>query len=154
MEKAIFAAGCFWGVEAAFSKMKGVTKTTVGYTDGTLKEPKYEEVCSGKTGHAEAILIEFNPRIVKYSELLETFWNIHDPTTLNRQGLDIGNQYRSAIFFQDEEQKENALASIQKLADSKKHHDPIVTDLRAATDFYNAEEYHQQYLKKKDKEYQ
>ena len=99
LEKASFAAGCFWGVQAAFDKIKGVVKTTVGYTGGNLKNPSYEDVCSNKTGHAEAILAEFNSKIVSYEKLLEIFWKIHDPTTLNKQGLDIGTQYRNAIFY-------------------------------------------------------
>ena len=116
LEKASFAAGCFWGVQAAFDKIKGVVKTTVGYTGGDFKNPSYEQVCSDKTGHAEAILLEFNPKIVSYEKLLEIFWKIHDPTTINRQGPDVGSQYRSAIFYYNDEQRITALNSRDKEA--------------------------------------
>ena len=142
-EKAIFAAGCFWGVQAAFDKINGVIKTTVGYTGGNFKNPSYQDVCSHKTGHAEAILIEFNPEIVSYGKLLEIFWKIHDPTTLNRQGLDIGNQYRSAVFYFNEKQKELAIKSKEK--ENKKYKNKIVTEITKASKFYPAEDYHQKY---------
>src|SRR3989338_9379303 len=123
LEKAIFVAGCFWGVQAAFDKDDGIIKTTVGYTGGNLKNPSYEDVCSNKTGHAEAILAEFNSKIVSYEKLLEIFWKIHDPTTLNKQGLDIGTQYRSAIFYFNDEQR--ILASNSKDKEGKKYKNKI-----------------------------
>lgn len=143
LEKAMFAAGCFWSVQATFDKIKGVVKTTVGYTGGNLKNPKYEDVCSDKTGHAEAIFIEFNSKIVSYEKLLEIFWKIHDPTTLNRQGLDIGTQYRSAIFYFNDEQRILALNSRDK--ESKKYKNKIVAQIVKAKEFYSAEEHHQKY---------
>jgi len=143
LEKASFAAGCFWGVQAAFDKIKGVVKTTVGYTGGNLKNPSYEDVCSNKTGHAEAILAEFNSKIVSYEKLLEIFWKIHDPTTLNKQGLDIGTQYRSAIFYFNDEQR--ILASNSKDKEGKKYKNKIVTQIVKAKEFYPAEDYHQKY---------
>ena len=143
LEKASFAAGCFWGVQAAFDKIKGVVKTTVGYTGGNLKNPSYEDVCSNKTGHAEAILAEFNSKIVSYEKLLEIFWKIHDPTTLNKQGLDIGTQYRSAIFYFNDEQRILALNSRDK--EGKKYKNKIVTQIVKAKEFYPAEDYHQKY---------
>ncbi|MDH7517528.1 MAG: peptide-methionine (S)-S-oxide reductase MsrA [Candidatus Thermoplasmatota archaeon] len=149
MEKATFGAGCFWGVEEAFRKIKGVEKTTVGYMGGTLKNPTYEDVCTDKTGHAEVVQIEFDPKKVSYEELLEIFWSIHDPTQLNRQGPDFGTQYRSVIFCHNERQKKIAEASKDKLAKSKKYSKPIVTEITQAGEFYKAEEYHQRYLQKK-----
>ena len=146
LEKAIFAAGCFWGVQAAFDKIKEVIKTTVGYTGGNFKNPSYEDVCSNKTGHAEAILIEFNPKIVSYEKLLEIFWKIHNPTTLNKQGHDIGTQYRSAVFYYNKKQKELAVKSRGK--ESKKYKDKIVTQIVKASKFYPAENYHQKYYLK------
>jgi len=143
IEKAMFAAGCFWGVQAAFDKIKGVIKTTVGYTGGNFKNPSYEDVCSDKTGHAEAILIEYNPKIVSYEKLLEIFWKIHDPTQLNRQGPDIGSQYRSSIFYFNEKQKKIALNSIKKQEKLIKR--KIATKLEKAKEFYPAEDYHQKY---------
>ncbi len=143
MDKAIFAAGCFWGVQAAFDKIKGVRKTTVGYTGGNFKNPKYEDVCSHETGHAEAILIEYDSKIVSYEELLEIFWKIHDPTTLNRQGFDFGTQYRSAIFYYNEKQKSLAEKSLNK--ENKKYKNKIVTEITKAKEFYPAENYHQKY---------
>ena len=146
MEKAAFAAGCFWGVEAGFRKAKGVINTTVGYSGGHLDEPTYEAVCSGQTGHAESVLVEFDPTVATYDKLLETFWELHDPTTLDRQGPDVGSQYRSVIFYQNEEQKKSALASKDKF--QKRHKKPIVTEIVPAATFWRAEEYHQRYLEK------
>lgn len=145
-EVATFAAGCFWGVEASFEKVGGVMDTTVGYTGGKTKDPTYEEVCSKKTGHAEAIKIVFDPKIVSYKELLEVFWQIHDPTTKDRQGLNIGTNYRSAIFYHSEKQKKEAIMSRderQKFLKKK-----IVTEIAKAVTFYPAEEYHQDYSDK------
>jgi len=146
MEIATFAAGCFWGVEAAFQKIKGITKTTVGYTGGKTKNPTYEQVCTNKTGHAEAIQIMYNPEQIKYDRILETFWSIHDPTQLNRQGPDIGTQYRSAIFYHSEEQKK--IAEQSKESKQKQYNKKIVTEIIPAQEFYPAEEYHQKYLEK------
>ena len=149
MEKGTFAAGCFWGVEAAFRLVDGVTSTTVGYTGGNLKNPSYEDVCSGTTGHAEAILVEYDPSRVSYNDLLDVFWSSHDPTTLNRQGPDIGDQYRSAIFIHNSEQKAQAETSKEKMQESGRYKNPIVTDVTSAPEFYRAEEYHQQYFEKR-----
>lgn len=149
VQKATFAAGCFWGVESAFRRVNGVTKTTVGYSGGHFQNPTYEHVCSGKTGHAEVIQVEFDPGKVTYDELLSVFWSVHDPTTLNRQGPDIGEQYRSAIFYHDEEQKALADASKQELAKSGRFKNPIVTEITKASEFYPAEDYHQQYFEKR-----
>ena len=148
MEKAMFAAGCFWGVEAAFGKVKGIKETVVGYSGGDFKNPTYEDVCSGKTGHAEVVQIVYDPQEVSYEDLLNVFWNCHDPTTLNRQGPDVGAQYRSAIFYYTPEQKAAAEASKEKLTQSKKFKRPIVTQILPAKTFYRAEEYHQDYLAK------
>ena len=145
---ATFAAGCFWGVEYAFRKTPGVIKTTVGYTGGHTKDPTYEQVCSHSTGHAEAVRVEFDPAKVSYGKLLETFWGMHDPTTMNRQGPDIGDQYRSAIFYNSPEQEEAAEAIKKKLGTSGKFKHPIITEIIATTEFYPAEEYHQQYFEK------
>lgn len=149
MEKAIFAAGCFWGVEASFSQVEGVVETKVGYTGGHTQDPTYEQVCSDKTGHAEAIEIVFDPSRVSYEKLLDVFWEIHDPTQHNKQGPDIGSQYRSAIFYLHPEQKKAAQSSIEALKSSKKLSGDIVTELVPASTFYPAEEYHQKYLEKK-----
>ena len=149
MEKATFAAGCFWGVEATFRQVKGVTATTVGYTGGHTKGPTYKEVCTDRTGHAEAVLVEYDPANVSYDELLNVFWNCHDPTTLNRQGPDVGTQYRSAIFFHTPEQEAAAKSSKEKLQASGRYKKPIVTAITPASEFYRAEEYHQQYLEKR-----
>lgn len=148
-EKATFAAGCFWGVEAAFRRVKGVTSTMVGYTGGHLKNPSYEDVCSGTTGHAEAVQVEFDPSQLSYDELLGVFWDNHDSTTLNRQGPDFGEQYRSAIFFHDAAQQQKAQASKAALERSGRFKRPIVTEITPATEFYRAEEYHQQYFAKR-----
>ncbi|HEX7450274.1 MAG TPA: peptide-methionine (S)-S-oxide reductase MsrA [Pirellulales bacterium] len=149
MEKATFAAGCFWGVEAAFRQIKGVASTTVGYTGGHLPNASYEDVCSGRTGHAEAVLVEYDPAVVSYEQLLDVFWQEHDPTTLNRQGPDIGSQYRSAIFYHSPQQQAAAEASKAKLDASHRYSRPIVTEIVAAGPFCRAEEYHQQYLEKR-----
>jgi len=148
MDKATFGAGCFWGVEAAFHKIKGVKNTTVGYMGGNLENPSYEDVCTDKTGHAEVVQIEFDPSIVSYEELLEVFWKIHDPTQLNRQGFDIGIQYRSVIFYHDKKQKKLAEKSKEKQEKSGKYNTPIVTEITPVKKFYEAEEYHQRYLEK------
>jgi len=149
MEKATFAAGCFWGVEAAFRQMEGVTATRVGYTGGDFKNPTYKDVCSGTTGHAEAVEVEYDPSKVTYEELLKVFWENHDPTTLNRQGPDVGTQYRSAVFFLTPEQEAAAKASKEKLQRNGKYKRPIVTEINPASEFYPAEGYHQQYLEKR-----
>ncbi|NIO09263.1 MAG: peptide-methionine (S)-S-oxide reductase MsrA [Deltaproteobacteria bacterium] len=148
-QKATFAAGCFWGVESAFHRVNGVTSTTVGYSGGHFQNPTYEHVCSGTTGHAEVVQVEFDPAKVTYDELLSVFWNVHDPTTLNRQGPDIGEQYRSAIFFHDDEQRARAEASKQALEESGRFKNPIVTEITKASEFYPAEDYHQQYFEKR-----
>jgi peptide-methionine (S)-S-oxide reductase len=148
MEKAIFAAGCFWGVQTAFDPVKGVTKTTVGYTGGNVKNPTYEQVCTGKTGHAEACLVEFDPSKVGYRDLLAAFWKMHDPTTPNRQGPDIGNQYRSAVFYLSPAQAQEAKGVRDQLDKSGQFEDKIVTEITAAGEFYPAEEYHQKYFEK------
>ena len=145
--KATFGAGCFWGVEAAFRQIEGVTRTRVGYSGGTLENPSYEDVCSHTTGHAEVVEVTYDPEQVSYDELLEVFWHKHDPTQLNRQGWDIGDNYRSAIFFHDDEQHEAALQSkAREQASSSK---PIVTQIEPAQSFWEAEDYHQQYLEKR-----
>ncbi len=148
MEKATFAAGCFWHVEEAFRQLKGVVSTTVGYIGGTTKNPTYEDVCTDNTGHAEAVEITFDPKKISYEELLTVFWDIHDPTTKNRQGPDIGTQYRSAIFYHSEEQKKQAEQSKMSLEQSGKIRKKIVTEILKVTIFYPAEEYHQHYLLK------
>ncbi|KAB8028567.1 peptide-methionine (S)-S-oxide reductase MsrA [Fluviispira multicolorata] len=149
MEVATFGAGCFWGVEAKYRTIKGVISTQVGYLGGKLKNPTYEEVCTDNTGHAEVVQITFDPKIVKYIELLDIFWKCHNPTTLNRQGPDIGTQYRSAIFYHSEEQKIEAEKSKLKLDERHIYKDKIVTEITPTSTFYKAEEYHQQYLEKK-----
>jgi peptide-methionine (S)-S-oxide reductase len=147
-ETAIFAAGCFWGVEEYFNRVKGVINSESGYTGGTTKNPSYEEVCTGKTGHAEAVRVTFNPQIVSYERLLQHFWEMHDPTSLNRQGNDIGSEYRSTIFYTNPEQEKTAKGSLEKLAKSGKYEKKIVTEILPAKEFYPAEDYHQDYLKK------
>lgn len=146
MEQATFGAGCFWGVEATFRQVKGVTDAAVGYLGGTMVNPTYHDVCTGTTGHAEVVQVEFDPTQVSYQDLLEVFWKCHNPTTLNRQGPDYGMQYRSAIFYHSPEQKVQAEASKAKVAARFKN--PIVTEVTPASAFYRAEEYHQQYLAK------
>ena len=147
MKKATFAAGCFWGVEATFRKIIGVHSTAVGYQGGDLDNPSYEDVCTGKTGHAEVVELTYDPDAVSYSDLLDSFWSCHNPTTLNRQGLDVGTQYRSAIFFHDDGQKESAESSMKSKQISWP--DPIVTEIIPTSTFYRAEEYHQQYIDKR-----
>lgn len=149
LEKATFGAGCFWGVEAAYRKTKGVISTAVGYMGGNLKNPSYEDVCTDKTSHVEVVQIEFDPLVVSYENLLEVFWNIHDPTQLNKQGPDIGTQYKSVIFYHDEKQKKKAEVSKNKQEKLKKYSKPIVTEILEAKTFYKAEEYHQQYFEKR-----
>ena len=146
--KATFGAGCFWHVEDLLRKTKGVKSTQVGYIGGKLAHPTYEEVCTDATGHAEAVQVEYDPNEISYDELLKVFWSNHDPTSLNRQGPDIGNQYRSAIFFHDEEQKKIAQKSKEELEKSGKFQKPIVTEIVPAPEFYKAEEYHQKYFQK------
>lgn len=152
MSKAIFAAGCFWCIQEVYEAMSGVTKTTVGYIGGHTPSPTYEEVCTGNTNHAEAIEIEFDETIISFEKLLNTFWEIHDPTTLNRQGPDIGTQYRSAIFYTNEEQKKISENSIHIL-NKEKFKGKIVTEITKATTFFPAEEYHQHYNRKMKKKY-
>jgi len=148
-EKAIFAAGCFWGVEETFRNIKGVISTRVGYTGGLLKNPTYEDVCTDKTGHAEAIEIEYDPSVVSYEKLLGIFWEMHDPTALNRQGPDIGAQYRSAIFYTNEDQKNIAALSKENLEKSRKYDKKIATEIISSSEFYPAEDYHQKYYMKR-----
>lgn len=151
MSKATFAAGCFWGVEAAFQKIEGVIDTRVGYTGGSVENPTYEEVCTGLTGHAEAVEITYDSTRITYEELLNIFWKIHDPTTPDRQGPDIGSQYRSMIFYHDDRQKQQAQESKDKLDKSGRYRQPLVTGIAAAATFYPAEEYHQKYLEKRSR---
>jgi len=150
-QKAIFGAGCFWGVEENFRKVEGVLTTRVGYSGGSFSKPTYKDVCSHKTGHAEAIEIIFDPSKVSYDQLLDVFWSIHDPTTLNRQGPDVGTQYRSAIFYLNSDQREKAMSSKAKLEASKRFKRPIVTQIVPASEFWEAEGYHQQYVEKRNK---
>lgn len=149
MAVATFGAGCFWGVEETFRKLPGVIDTEVGYMGGTKENPTYEEVCTDKTGHAEVVKVEYNPDEISYEQLLEVFWTSHNPTTLNRQGPDIGTQYRSVIFYYTEEQKALAEASKKEWDASGRFKDPIVTQIVPASTFWRAEEYHQRYLQKK-----
>ena len=149
LQKAAFGAGCFWHVEEEFRKIYGVVKTSVGYMGGKKRNPTYEDVCTGKTGHAEVLQIEYNAKKVSYEKLLDVFWSLHNPTTLNRQGFDIGTQYRSAIFYHNEGQKKIANKSREKLQSSKYKNKKIVTEIISASEFYKAEEYHQRYLEKK-----
>ncbi len=148
LKKATFAAGCFWGVEAEFKKISGVLETRVGYTGGHTEKPSYKEVCLDKTGHAEAVEVIYDPEKVSYETLLEKFWNIHNPTTLNRQGPDRGSQYRSVIFYHDEEQKKAAEQSKESLQKSGRYNKEIVTFIKPAQKFWEAEEYHQDYFDK------
>ena len=149
MEKATFGAGCFWGVEATFRQIPGVTDTAAGYLGGTLANPTYQDVCTDQTGHAEVVQVTFDPAKVSYEQLLNVFWEMHDPTTLNRQGPDIGTQYRSAIFFHSPEQQAIARKSKAEVEASGKFKRPIVTEITPASTFYRAEEYHQKYLEKR-----
>ncbi|QDU37809.1 Peptide methionine sulfoxide reductase MsrA [Maioricimonas rarisocia] len=148
-EKATFGAGCFWGVEAAFAQVPGVISTAVGYMGGATDNPTYEDVCTDTTGHAEVVQVEFDPDQVSYRDLVEKFWSLHDPTTLNRQGPDFGSQYRSAIFVHSDEQREQAESSKAAADASGRWPRPIVTEVTPAGTFYRAEEYHQQYLAKR-----
>ena len=152
--KVMFGAGCFWGVEEAFRAVPGVINTTVGYAGGMIENPGYEEVCSGETGHAETVLVEYDPDRISYEDLLAKFWEIHDPTTRDRQGPDIGSRYRSIIFYFTPEQEQAAQKSMQELEESGKYRvgnyrRPVVTEILAAGPFYPAEEYHQRYLEKR-----
>jgi peptide-methionine (S)-S-oxide reductase len=148
MAKATFGAGCFWGVEDAFRQVPGVNDAASGYMGGTLENPTYHDVCTDRTGHAEVVQVDYDPSRVSYDDLLDVFWKIHDPTTLNRQGPDVGTQYRSVIFTHDDSQKEAAEASKDKLQGSGKLRRPVVTEIVPAGTFYRAEEYHQRYLEK------
>ncbi|MCI0400935.1 MAG: peptide-methionine (S)-S-oxide reductase MsrA [Gammaproteobacteria bacterium] len=148
MERATFAAGCFWAIEAVFREVDGVVSTRVGYTGGVLEDPTYEKVCTGETGHAEAVEVQYDPTRVSYEQLLLVFWENHDPTALNRQGLDVGTQYRSTIFFHTPEQEMIARSSKDRLQKSGLYKKDIVTEIMPASRFYLAEDYHQQYLKK------
>jgi peptide-methionine (S)-S-oxide reductase len=148
MEKAVFGAGCFWHVEEEFRKVNGVISTQAGYMGGTRETPSYEEVCSGTTGHAEVVEVVFDPSLVSYEQLLVTFWECHDPTQLNRQGPDVGTNYRSVIFFFSPEQETTAKESLLKEEKSGRHSRPIVTEIREACAFWRAEDYHQQYCLK------
>lgn len=149
MEKATFGAGCFWGVEATFRQVKGVISTAVGYMGGSLDNPTYQDVCTDRTGHAEVVHIEFDPSQVSYGDLLKIFWQAHDPTTLNRQGPDVGTQYRSVIFFHSPEQETVARSSEEELKAAGVFKRPVVTQIVPASTFWRAEEYHQQYLEKR-----
>jgi peptide-methionine (S)-S-oxide reductase len=146
-EKATFVAGCFWGVEVAFRNVPGVTDTAVGYMGGTTASPTYEQVCTDRTGHAEVVQVEYDPDEVSYDELLDTFWEVHDPTQFNRQGPDVGSQYRSVVFFHTPEQQEQALGSKARI--QAQNAEPVVTEVVPASDFWRAEDYHQQYLVKR-----
>ncbi len=148
-EKATFGAGCFWGVEASFKEIPGVISTSVGYTGGSHDNPSYESVCTGRTGHAEAVEVIFDPALVSYARLLDVFWKCHDPTTSNRQGPDVGTQYRSAIFFYNTEQEQMARDSMDFQQRSGRFSSSIVTEIYPATIFHLAEDYHQQYLEKR-----
>ena len=148
-KKAVFAAGCFWGVESTFQQMKGVKSTTVGYIGGKVKNPSYELVCTGLTGHAEAVEVVYNPNEVSFEKLLDVFFELHDPTTLNRQGPDIGTQYRSAAYFSNDDEKQIIESKINSLNESGKYSSKVVTEVETISDFYDAEEYHQDYYMKR-----
>jgi peptide-methionine (S)-S-oxide reductase len=147
-EMAMFGAGCFWGIEAAFRKLHGVLDTEVGYAGGSTINPTYQQVCAHTTGHAEVVCVKFDPEQISYQDLLNVFWKIHNPTTLNRQGPDVGSQYRSVIFYYTEAQRKQAISSRDQLQKSGIFDKPIVTEIVPVANFYRAEEYHQQYLKK------
>ena len=148
-EKATFGAGCFWGVEETFRNLKGVTSTAVGYAGGKKENPSYEDVCTDRTGHAEVVEVDFNPAEISYQQLLDVFWSNHNPTTLNRQGPDVGTQYRSVVFYHSPEQKALAEETKERLQNSGRFSKSIVTSIEPAPTFWRAEEYHQQYLKKR-----
>jgi len=148
-EKATFGAGCFWGVESAFGEIPGVLETAVGYMGGTLDNPTYKDVCTDRTGHAEVVQVTYDPARVSYKQLLNKFWDLHDPTTVNRQGPDVGTQYRSVVFFHTPEQQKAAIAVKEELGRSGKFRRPIVTEIAPAATFHRAEEYHQKYLEKR-----
>jgi peptide-methionine (S)-S-oxide reductase len=148
MATATFGAGCFWGVEEAFRHIPGVTSTAVGYMGGTIENPTYKQVCTDRTGHAEVVQLEYDPAQVSFDRLLDILWEVHDPTTLNRQGPDVGTQYRSAVFYHDEPQRESAAASKERLQASGTVRRPVVTEIVPASTFWRAEEYHQQYIQK------
>ena len=148
-QQATFAAGCFWGVEVVFRKLDGVVETSVGYSGGQLENPNYEQVCTGRTGHAETVRVEFDPKVISYEQLLEVFWASHDPTQIDRQGPDVGAQYRSVIFTHDEEQARLAKASKEALRASAGLSGPVATTVEPAVTFYLAEDYHQQYFEKR-----
>ena len=148
-KKATFGAGCFWGIEAAFRQVEGVVDAAVGYEGGTLENPTYRDVCTDRTGHAEVVQVEYDPARVSYEQLLDLFWRIHNPTTLNRQGPDVGTQYRSAIFVHDDEQRAAALASKEALQAGGRFGRPIVTEIVPASTFYRAEDYHPRSLEKR-----
>jgi peptide-methionine (S)-S-oxide reductase len=147
-QKATFGAGCFWGVEATFRQVKGVTDAAVGYMGGTLDHPTYEDVCTDRTGHAEVVQVDYDPAQVSYEQLLDVFWANHNPTTLNRQGPDVGRQYRSVVFYHTPEQQAAAAAARDKLQASGRFARPVVTQIEPAATFWRAEEYHQRYLEK------
>jgi len=149
MEKATFGAGCFWGVEEAFRNLEGVQETAVGYAGGTMENPSYQNVCTDRTGHAEVVQVEFDPEKISYRQLLDVFWANHDPTTRNRQGPDVGTQYRSVVFYHSPEQKAETEAAKDALEKSGRFSRPIVTQIEPAPEFYRAEEYHQRYLEKR-----
>ena len=149
MKIATFGAGCFWGVEAAFRDVKGVISTRVGYAGGSLDNPTYRDVCSGRTGHAESVEVTYDPAQVSYDQLLAVFWQVHDPTTLNRQGPDVGSQYRSVIFFSNSEEEAAARDSKERLQQSREYSREIVTEIAPASRFWEAEDYHQQYFEKR-----
>ena len=151
-EVATFGAGCFWGVESAFRRTPGVIETAVGYSGGDLEKPTYKDVCTDETGHAEVVQVTFDPQKLSYSQLLDVFWKIHDPTQVNRQGPDFGKQYRTAIFFHSREQEEIARKSKQALESSGKFRHPIATEISPVKTFWRAEEYHQRYLEKRGAE--
>ena len=150
MEKATFGAGCFWGIETEFRRIEGVSEVTVGYSGGDILKPTYESVCGGQTGHAEVVEVVFDPAQVEYKQLLEMFWACHDPTQLNRQGWDVGTQYRSVIFYHSKEQEVEARESMAVQNASSQIHDVIVTEISKASHFWRAEEYHQRYFAKRD----
>jgi|TARA_B100001750_G_scaffold74111_1_gene59033 peptide-methionine (S)-S-oxide reductase len=149
MEKAVFGAGCFWHIQDKFKKVNGVMSTSVGYSGGNIKSPTYEQVCTGNTGHAEVVEIDYDPKVVTYSELLNVFWSCHNPTTKDRQGPDIGHQYRSVIYYLNDEQKDLAVDSMTKMDKSGKFRDLIVTEVQPIKQYYKAEDYHQDYFDKK-----